>query len=215
MDGYQKKYVPNLCNNCHGGSPSSPYLGARFRELDYKTYKFDSGRLFTAITPAEKNSFKAQNLLTLDGNNLTLSPDDCDIASDAIRELVNEWYPNVADIDQQIALIDGYKQANIGGAAFDPLEPQPEELYGNIVGKSCRTCHISFDGLQDFNTYNDFLAYKGLMPSFVNGPGIVMPHAVITYRNFWTHAEPEIELNGGVLDDTGADIIRAHYLSRI
>ena len=71
LDGFGPKFVPNLCNNCHGGdynpaNAAAPTfaeinMGAAFRELDIATYKFPGGRL--VANNAEKDAFRTQNLI--------------------------------------------------------------------------------------------------------------------------------------------------------
>jgi hypothetical protein len=198
LDTFGVKYVPNLCTNCHGGDsyrpadPANPSfadidMGARFRELDYATYKFPTGRI--APDAVEKDRFKQQNLFIKNAGS------GC--ASDAIRELITGWYQS-GGVDQDNTWYPGK-----GSSPSDPPKwnglPQ-QQLYLNVVAKSCRTCHVAFDddpgpsGI-NFTTYDQFKARHDFVKNIVLCDAAAsgtrfMPHAVVTYRNFWLSGSP-------------------------
>lgn len=209
LDGYQNKFVPNLCNNCHGGSPLAPFEGTHFRELDYRSYKLSGGRLHPAITVAEKNAFQGQNSI-VKKNNTSL------ISSDAIKELIDIWY-NDGDNVQQVAIPDNWKKTTFPGQ-FPNAADHPERLYTNVVAKSCRTCHSAFDGSSGgfdlgFEHYDEFFNRKGPISYYsqnVSSGSVIMPHAAVTHRNFWTDIELEVNENG--VDIGVVPINRANYL---
>jgi hypothetical protein len=185
LDGFGAKFVPNLCLNCHGGSyfpgnPASPSfadinMGAVFRELDIATYKFPGGQL--TANNVEKANFKAQNLIVKG-----LNPGDT-ITNQPIRDVINGWYPG-ASVDQD--------------NTFTPTgwlgNPQ-QGLYHDVVKESCRTCHIGLDpsaaasGIS-WSTYDQLAGRHGSLQLYALCTGRFMPHAVITYRNFWLSAGP-------------------------
>jgi hypothetical protein len=188
LDGFGVKFVPNLCLNCHGGrydSPSSPptfadiNMGAHFRELDYATYKFPGGRVVPDA--AEKDRFKFQNLLVANAGS------GC--ASKGIRKLIAGWYPG-ASTDQDN---NGYTPPDWTGSPRNTL-------YHQIVKASCRTCHVAFDedtspedtavGTINWTAYDQLKLRHGFLKSFVLCDDRFMPHAVITYRNFWLSGSP-------------------------
>lgn len=196
LDKYGPKFVPNVCLNCHGGSPQTSYtspsdcsISAHFRELDYATYKFPLG----ATTPSvpEKQAFRTQNDIVR-GTNTSL------ISGAPIKELIDIWYRGGGlDIDQDECVPSG-------GGGFDPLSLPSgwngsvlsQEMYCDVVGKSCRTCHIAFGSSPfSFNTsafFEDGQFAETALDLFINAtpsPG-TMPHAVVTYRNFWTSELP-------------------------
>ncbi len=210
LDGYQNKFVPNLCNTCHGGSPSAPFTGTHFRELDYRTYKLSGGRLHTAITNAERDAFKGQNDM--------VKTSGTSISSPAIKELIGIWYDDLDNV-QQVAVPDFWKKSSFPFLDFPLVTDHPEKLYTNVVGKSCRTCHVAFDngtggGDLGFDHYQEYLDEKSTIAGYTtNITGFeIMPHSVITHRNFWTDTELEVDENGN--DILGLPINRAHYLRK-
>jgi len=187
LDGFEPKFVPNLCLNCHGGNynpanPASPTFaeinaGASFRELDIATFKFPGGRL--VANNAEKTAFRQQNLIVKG-----VAPSDT-IAIQPIKDLIAGWYPG-ASIEQD----NTFTPTGWVGA------PQ-QDLYRDVVKQSCRTCHVA----QDADTSNNgigWITYEqlrrrrefGILQDIALCEGRIMPHAVITYRNFWLSALP-------------------------
>src|SRR6185369_4706569 len=91
LDGFGVKFVPNLCNNCHGGNyspnnPASPTFAeinmlASFRELDLETFLFPGGR--TTATSAEQDRFRQQNQLVGSAGTISVQ---------AIKDLITNWY---------------------------------------------------------------------------------------------------------------------------
>ncbi len=179
------KFVPNLCLNCHGGSfnpPANPgnltladvNMGSSFRELDVSTYKFPGGR--TVPNATEQAAFKEQNQLILS----TAS------GRKPILDLITNWYlPSGTGLVQD----NSYTPTNWLGA------PQ-QTLYQDVVKISCRTCHIAFQSDDnstgiDWNRYDQFVANRFTISAFAVGTSIsapssrLMPHSLVTYRNFW------------------------------
>jgi len=190
LDGFEAKYVPNLCLNCHAGTtygpsvPAAPTfaeinMGAVFRELDYATYKFPDGREPADINATEKAAFKRQNEIVkgaASGDTITIQP---------IKDLIAGWYAGGTD-DQD----NNFTPAGWVGA------PQ-QGLYHDVVKQSCRTCHVALDASTDpggigWITYEQLRSVRefGLLESFALCTPRIMPHSVITYRNFWLSASP-------------------------
>lgn len=187
LDGFGAKFVPNLCLNCHGGSyynPPAPSLaeldmGSSFRELDVATYGFPGFR--TSPNAAEQADFKKQNqFITATG-----------AARLPIAQLIDGWY---APAGTGLTQDNTYTPTNWTGA------PQ-ESLYHEVVKVSCRTCHIAFTsgddpGGIDWNRYDQLRPRRNDVRDLVIGPAIsdtaarVMPHALVTYRNFWLDQVP-------------------------
>ena len=193
LDGFGGKFVPNLCTNCHGGTyanPASPSLAqvdmaCSFRELDLATYKFPGGRLVP--NAAEQAAFRKQNLMIHDiaaAVPVGANP----VARGPIRDLINGWY---------------------GGANQDNTYTPPawlgapqQNLYHQVVAVSCRTCHIAFDSAddstgRDWNRYDQMIDDHDLINFYARGStlsgtgsGRLMPHALVTYRNFWLQQTP-------------------------
>ncbi|HLF10515.1 MAG TPA: hypothetical protein VJA26_04820, partial [Gammaproteobacteria bacterium] len=187
LDDFGPKFVPNLCLNCHGGNynpanAASPTfaeinMGAAFRELDIATFKFPGGQL--VANNAEKTAFRQQNLIVkgaASGDTITIQP---------IKDLIANWYPG-ASVDQD----NTFTPAGWIGA------PQ-QNLYHDVVKQSCRTCHIALDastsdGGIGWITYEQLRSRRefGVLQYLALCEARMMPHAVITYRNFWLSASP-------------------------
>ena len=181
LDGFGEKFVPNLCLNCHGGSyfPSDPPtfadvdMDARFRELDTATYLYPGGRVVPNAT--EEAAFKQQNLLVRNAGSGATAV--------AIRDLIAGWYPGASATQDNTYTPSGWAGS-------------PEhDLYHDVVKGSCRTCHVAFDddtsaGGVNWTTYDQLKARHSFLKDFVLCSGRQMPHAVVTYRNFWLSANP-------------------------
>jgi hypothetical protein len=183
LDGFGVKYVPNLCINCHGGdytSPSSPptfgdiNMGANFRELDTATYKFPRGRLVPNAT--EQAAFLAQNLLIANaGSGCT---------SLGIQNLIAGWYATSPPAEDNTWTPSGWS-----GSA------NSTSLYQQVIKESCRTCHVAIGndtspaGI-NWTSYAQLTAWRADLVGYVLCQQRIMPHSVITYRNFWTSPPP-------------------------
>jgi hypothetical protein len=185
LDGFGQKFVPNLCLNCHGGSyepvnPAVPTFAeinaqASFRELDLETYKYPGAR--DLPDQGEKDRFKQQNLVVKG-----LNAGDA-ITRQSIKDLITNWYASgTADQDNT------WTPPGWTGS------PQ-SNLYHDVVKRSCRTCHVAFvssdvaSGL-NWTRYDQLKGRHSFLKSFVLCEAREMPHAVITYRNFWLSGSP-------------------------
>jgi hypothetical protein len=156
-------------------------MKSSFRELDLATYKFPGFR--STPNAAEQAGFKKQNQL-IESTGLVA-------ARQPILDLIAGWYaPNGTGSTQD----NTYTPTNWQGS------PQ-QTLYHDVVKVSCRTCHIAFvsgnnAGGNDWNRYDQFPSRRNFISSIVIGPSIsgstnrMMPHALVTYRNFWLAQVP-------------------------
>lgn len=191
LDGFGQKHVPTLCLNCHGGRyqpgpdliPTIADLSgdinrSHFRELDLSTYLFPDSR--TVATPAEQAAFRRQNLMIR----------ETEAARGPIHDLIDGWYASGS----------GDQDNSYTPTAWDDTLPQ-RNLYHDVVKVSCRTCHIAFDSADDdsgidWNRYDQMRLRSGFVGSVAVGNQISlpsnrrMPHALVTYRNFWIHQSP-------------------------
>jgi hypothetical protein len=192
LDGFGEKFVPNLCQNCHGGEfyapvvPGSPSLldvslranlvapiGATFREFDIPAFRFPGG----AVLPdpaTEQALYDLNQLVKLSG------------PQPAITSLIDGWYLAAPPAQDNTWAPQEWKSIITGS-------PNTEPLYNDVVGRSCRTCHIGFgsdhnQGLS-WNTYSQFEGHKGSI-DYAVCTGKFMPHAIITYKNFWLSTSP-------------------------
>jgi hypothetical protein len=198
LDNNGPKFVPNLCLDCHGGdydavSQELPRLDqinlkSSFREFDLDTFRFPRpstradhpSRL--VATPAEQQVFKKLNELVV-----TTKP------AHAIQDLIANWYKN-GNVQDTTWVPPGWKDA------------PKEGLYRDVVAKSCRTCHIALSndtsrfGL-NWTSFDQFKQYRPRIKQDIYGEPKSMPHAKITYENFWSEHSP-----------TRADILKKFQL---
>jgi hypothetical protein len=181
LDGNGQKFTPQLCMTCHGGIPPPTHnptlssvlnMHSSFREFDIAGFKFprpgaavdDPSR--SVPTASEEQAFKDLNQLVLNTN-----------PASAIQELINGWYAGNASTQDTGFVPDGWggKDATLGQSVKD--------LYQKVVATSCRTCHVA-QGL-DFASYNQFKTLRTAIQVEVLGAAKAMPHAKVTFANFW------------------------------
>jgi len=198
LDGFGQKFVPNLCQNCHGGAVYAPAasaapsnldlslraslsatVGASFREFDLGGLRFPPGGA-TTPDPATLPRYRALNDMVVATNPQV-----------GITELINGWYAGAASPSSPPDL------------TFTPTawkssaEPQREPLYRQVVAHVCRTCHIAFDqnsptsGIT-WTTYDQFKNAASIIQPYVCGNSKLMPHTLMAYRNFWLSTGPHM-----------------------
>jgi hypothetical protein len=196
LDGFGQKFVPNLCENCHGGETYLPAtaatptvvdlslrpslaatVGASFREFDTDSFKYPGGN--NTLPAASRAFFYNLNQLVLNSN-----------PQQPIQDIINGWYQGLANPNT-----DPPNTAFTPAGWIDAGQPQKQQLYLDVVSKSCRTCHVAFSsnspvsGLT-WNTYAQYQLHHDTIQSYVCGDSKLMPHALITYRNFWLSTGP-------------------------
>lgn len=180
LDGFGAKFVPNLCLNCHGGNdfnpadPANPSfaeinLGASFRELDTATYRYPEGR--ETPNDDEKTAFREQNRIVAGSSSDTISVQP-------IKDLIDGWYPGSA--------IDQDNTWTPSGWAGSP----EQDLYLDLIRNSCRTCHVALRADVNWTEYDQLAGYSTFIDYYALCEGRVMPHSVITYRNYWLSSSP-------------------------
>jgi hypothetical protein len=176
LDGYGEKFVPNLCNTCHGGefSPTVADMGSSFREFDLESFRYTGGRTHEQLTAQEFADFKRLNQMVADTN-----------PAPGISEVISGWYASGGDKPDLTFVPAGWKNASL---------PAQEELYLKVVAPSCRTCHVALRGtLIDWTTYDQFRDERSSIRFRVcSANGKIMPHAAITYNNFWSNHRPDV-----------------------
>lgn len=200
LDGRGEKYVPGLCNVCHGGKPKDlrdddgRYLddgdtGAKWIPWDLDTYRFHPSR----TRASQEAAFKAMNRVILST-----------FPTVTTRGLVHGWYGGAGMPNS--AFDGGYLPSGWTGKPA---------LYREVVAPSCRACHAQrgtyhnaggfFQGeaLQtslEFNSFGAFEGYRDQIEDLVYDQG-VMPLALRTYQLFWRSDQPKVlddELFGGL-----------------
>ena len=144
LDGRGEKHLPGSCVACHGGTRyngrypetgnPSPYLGAGFLPFDTGNYLFSSRAALTE--PAQGRQFHALNRLAL----ATDAPD-----TGAFAALMAGWYaPGSDTLDKTyVPPLWRAEEARAPGAA---------RFYREVVGASCRTCHVSRGNAFDWDS---------------------------------------------------------------
>ncbi|MEA3412126.1 MAG: carbohydrate-binding protein, partial [Pseudomonadota bacterium] len=200
LDGRGEKFVPGLCNVCHGGKPKaggfhgtlatyqdSGDTGAKWIPWDLDTYEFHP-----SLTRAmQESTFKAMNATIFDTN-----------PTSTTKTLVKGWYGGEGMPDATFNgtfVPTGWKNAGADG--------DKSPLYLGVVAPSCRACHnqrgtynnsghVVFQGelleqSLEFATFSAFKGYKDEIESLVYDQGI-MPLARRTYERFWRSDQPKI-----------------------
>ena len=162
LDGGGDKYVPELCEICHGGNHSSSgtaatgwNLNAKFIAFDMDSYTYSTA---TGYKPsALHNAFRTMNLAIRDNTSPTT----------AITALINGWYG-----------VSGTGTFNRDFVPTAWLGVTDLPVYRDAVKVSCRACHTTRG--------NDFTT-----PSSVGSCGynacdvLVMPDAQRTFSILW------------------------------
>jgi hypothetical protein len=207
LDGAGEKYVPNLCTHCHGGGyyfpvdPASPTfaevnLGASFLPFDVASYRDGTAgpkptdpAFGTANILTQEASFFTQNQMVFATN-----------PTQAIRDIIGLFYPTATPPFDANAIPCGWRASTAGpwcGGGFSggTGNPATETLYHDVVAQACRSCHIAQRIDIAWDTYKKFAQEHGtvdVMPpfsgSFIGGLVCntgVMPHASVTWSNFW------------------------------
>ena len=180
LDGRGFKFVPGLCNVCHGGRPKALVngaypdagdTGAGFIPWDLNTYLFADATASVSRADQE-DQFKIFNQTVLDTN-----------PTAAQRELVEGWYGGAGLPANQF--FGGY----VPPAWSQPAAPaNATQLYLQVVAPGCRACHVMRGNEQqsdiDFSSYEKFIAYKPRIERLVYDEG-TMPLALRTFERFW------------------------------
>lgn len=166
LDGIADRAVPGLCVNCHSGANYSststdPKIqvgnlsDARFLAFDLQSFQYYGSAPYRRAD--QEAAFKVLNQTILQTNK-----------SPAEQELITGWYPGSTFNNDFVPA---------GWAGHD-------QLYKDVVAKYCRSCHTSRGTGLDWNTYTLFQSFTGSIRYDVcTSRG--MPHALVTYSNFW------------------------------
>jgi hypothetical protein len=194
LDGHGPKFVPNLCVTCHGGDPLNSSVtrknpptpqqaslrfdannessGAHFREFDLASFRYSTGTHTDPKTnvPTDASTLAAFKRL----NQFVLSTKP----PRAISEIIGLWYHKTSPPYDSAAVPTGWSSH--------------QDLYRDVVARSCRTCHVALSDRLDWSKYSNFKQNRPTIKAYVcDGPeNRYMPHALITYVNFWQSSGP-------------------------
>ncbi len=210
-----EKYVPGLCITCHGGSASVDYASFA-NATDLQTYfnghtneiptflPFDLKSFFYSTATGFTRADQEENLRKLNNDLKITNP------TKAIVDFINVSYTNQSGTAGQ--KFDDNATVDIGGADTWKTSTlvngvSPEHFYVDVVGPSCRTCHIARTDNPRlwFDTKAKFIAKKSSILFAVKGSGgtSTMPNAKETYLKFWQSQAPQkyVELGKLLFND--------------
>lgn len=145
LDGRGEKYMPGSCVACHGGSTyngrfpeqasASPFLGARFLPFDTGNYLFASGAALSES--AQSEAFYQLNALVK-----ATEP----AATTATSRLIDGWYAAGRVLNK------AYVAPAWAAAEAVPATRGAARFYREVIGISCRTCHVSLGANFDWDS---------------------------------------------------------------
>ena len=146
LDGRGEKFMPGACVACHGGSQyngrfpekgnPSPYLGSGFLPFDTGNYLFGS-----ASGLGELEQSEALHML----NNLTRATETSDTT--ALSRLIQGWYADGTKTLNKHYVPEVWLQADA-----QPATVGAARFYREVVGTSCRTCHVALGEKFDWDS---------------------------------------------------------------
>jgi hypothetical protein len=180
LDGRGFKFVPGLCNVCHGGRPKALVngvypdngdTGAGFIPWDLDTYLF-ADETGSVSRSQQEDQFKIFNETVLRTNPLP-----------AAREAIEGWYGGPE------LLANTFNGGFVPEGWLPPNAPaNATQLYTQVVAPNCRACHIMRGNAQqsdiDFASFDKFMGYKTRIEELVYDAG-TMPLALRTFDRFW------------------------------
>lgn len=141
LDGRGEKYMPGACVACHGGSQytghfpeqgqPSPYLGSRFLPFDTGNYLFGSRAALTEL--AQGAALKQLNMMVRATEEPILPA-----TTTPTMSLIDGWYAGGRTALDKTYLPPAWRVATGTATA-----PEVAKFYHQVVGSSCRTCHVS------------------------------------------------------------------------
>jgi hypothetical protein len=239
LDGLGFKEHPGVCLICHGGAPTNlvnvggkmvyprngNINGFRLLPVDVGNLMFASpGDPSTAaFTQANQEaSMKEYNKVVLVTVPSSKETDDQGVSRvPHLREVILGWYAGfpgdqnmTANVQDDTFTPVGWREAVHGGTA----PKGSEQLYHDVVSKSCRSCHFNRELSLDFGTVGAFDQESDLLqlallpecpslsPNYSVDPKLrPMPLAVLTFQRLW-------EAQAKALNSPGTiDQLKAHF----
>jgi hypothetical protein len=180
QDGFGGKPVPGMCNNCHGGRSydgNATDTGGKFIVFDLSTFIFPTDGGWTRND--QEIAFMKQNMVVKAAG-----------APPAIVELINGWYQNFGTTGKAN---DAFVPTAWMNQPNTNLPFPSQKLYLNVV-RTCRTCHTALRNAVSWRTYGQFVTNVSGIQTRVcagNAGRDTMPHAAISYLNFWRTLPPQ------------------------
>jgi hypothetical protein len=192
LDGRGEKFVPGLCNVCHGGKPKLDNVGvsnlgysdggdtgARWIPWDLDTFEFHPDK----TRESQEIQFKRLNHMVLDA-----------APTGASAQLIKGWYGGES-LPNSV-----FDSRYVPKGWSSTAEGDKSKLYKEVISPSCRSCHYQrevrnntghviyqgevYEHTLTFSTYDSLKQYKKEIEYLVYDAGL-MPVAKRTYENFW------------------------------
>ena len=147
LDGRGEKFVPGTCVACHGGDhyagrfPETPLgspgagpanIGAHFLPYDTGNFSFSTK---SGLTEADQE----EAIYQLNQNVLKTDPPA------GVSELIAGWYQGSHTLDKDYLPASWQAQSDLA-----------KRFYHKVYAKSCRTCHVAFSELLNFDHFDNF-----------------------------------------------------------
>lgn len=190
LDGFGRRPVPQLCMVCHGGRYPAGLDTSTLGAPAWVTNDFESANLGSNFIPFDIPGF---TLPTVSGTDYKVEQQaefkqlNTEIVAEtdpsaAILEVVEEMYggPGYPLSDQvEEFVVDGWNSSS--GTVSE------QDVYRDVVGPSCRTCHASQPSSIAWDDADQW--FPGFVGSLVCSQH-VMPHAIVTHNRFWLSLGP-------------------------
>jgi mono/diheme cytochrome c family protein len=177
LDDHGTKNNPAVCLACHGGTTDLNYdanggnLGAKFIPFDLDNLSYST--LPGAGRADQEAAFKILNeavYATWDPNDPAYAPE-----TPPVVQLIDNWYGGVGHPSPTF----------ISGTVLSAWDVATgHDLYLNVFGRNCITCHAQREPFRNFSTFAKFDAEKALITTRVFEQG-AMPLSEKGNRNFW------------------------------
>jgi hypothetical protein len=209
------KQHPGVCLICHGGAPASvptggPYPrsgninGFRFLPLDNVNLLFSSDHGPEATSRLNQEAqIKEYNLAVLRTVPTYAETDDQGVTRVAhLREVITGWYSTGGKYSDDTSLSGNFQKSDWvpKGWREPPNGTAPagaEQVYHEVLGPTCRSCHFNRELSLDFGTYANFHQESDLQqlaliaeckqghPDPPDPNAKFMPLALLTFNRFW------------------------------
>jgi hypothetical protein len=204
-----QKYVPGLCITCHGGSMNYAYTASVNTAADLQDYftshpdeipnflPFDAKSFNYSVASGNTRIDQEAKLRALNHQVLSNESPSTITRSKAIIDYINASYNNNPSpggpgfIDNAVVDAGGSDTWNthvpVNGVS-------PDNFYVDVVGTSCRTCHISRTNPAIWwDTKQKFINRKVSIQARIcaANPNKSMPNSKVTFLNFWTSEGPK------------------------
>ena len=189
LDGYGPRFAPGLCITCHGGEEQT-WNGL----TDLNAFYTTNPTAMPSFLPFDVKSFKFSNQLGSAKSDMQLpirllnQKSLTTYQTQAIRDYVFASYntPVIAGgATLNAILYDEIATVNDWNSVTPVNTIIPRDLYVNVIGTSCRTCHA---GRSNSSLWFDTQSSvsSNVFQGAVCGTFKYMPNAKVTFVNFWT-----------------------------